>query len=60
MAMREVMSRYKPREKGDRYRPTIIVHKSKNGIPTNIEIGGNRYALIHSDYINGAKNKVGK
>jgi hypothetical protein len=52
------MVRYKKREKGDTYRPIIKVRKVKNGIPTSIELGGHRYALVHDDHINGRKSQV--
>lgn len=51
---------YKPRTKGDLYRPIVKVNKSKNGVPTSIELSGHHYALVHADYINGGKNKEKK
>lgn len=47
----------KPREKGEKYRPTVEVLKQKNGLPTKIAVSGKVYALVHEDYINGRKGK---
>lgn len=52
------MAKCKLRAKGDIYRPVIKVNRAKNGIPTSIELGGNKYALVLNDYMNGNKNKV--
>lgn len=52
------MRRAKQRVKGDIFRPIVTVRKAKNGTPTSIEFNGFQYALVHSDYINGGKNKV--
>lgn len=52
------MAKSKPRGKGDSYRPKVIVHKAKNGVPTSIELGGHKYAMVHDHYINGQKNQV--
>lgn len=52
------MRKPKPREKGESFRPVVKVLKAKNGVPTSIEMCGQRYALVHPDYINGNKNKV--
>lgn len=46
------------RQKGDRYRPVVNVKKAVDGVPTSIELGGYKYALVPDDYINGNKNKV--
>ncbi len=52
------MGKYKTRIKGDTFRPILEVLKAKNGVPTKVSFNGQVYALVHSDYINGNKNKV--
>ncbi|MER2006304.1 MAG: hypothetical protein ABS939_02530 [Psychrobacillus sp.] len=39
---------------------TVKILKIKNGLPTLVQIAGEKYALVPQDYINGNKNKVGK
>lgn len=38
--------------------PNLKVLLEKDGIPTKIKFNNYEYALIHSNYINGNKNKV--
>ena len=33
------------RKKGDRYRPIVTIEKMKNGVPTVIEVSGERYLM---------------
>lgn len=54
------MNKPKVRVKGDIFRPTVEVLKEKKGVPTKVFFNGQEYALIHSDCINGNKNKVKK
>jgi len=50
----------KKRSKGETFRPTIIVLKEKNGLPTKVSFNGQEYALLHPHFINGNRNKVEK
>ena len=34
-------------EKGDVYRPNVLIERTKNGIPTVLELSGRRYILQH-------------
>ncbi|QKS71679.1 hypothetical protein FLK61_34205 [Paenalkalicoccus suaedae] len=43
------------RDKGDRYRPVVTVAKAKKGVPTVVEISGQRYTLTHPDHKRGAQ-----
>lgn len=43
--------------RGDKYRPVVIVLKVKNGLPTVISIGGQVYILQHKDGYTGKKAK---
>lgn len=52
-----VPAEYKPRTRGEQYRPMAKVLKERNGIPTKVAFNGNEYALINKDYINGNKDK---
>lgn len=44
-------------KKGDMYRPRVHIKKVKNGLPTIIELSGQRYILEHKDQFKGAKRK---
>lgn len=37
---------------------TVKVLKTKDGVPTSILLGGEQYALVPKDYINGHKSIV--
>lgn len=52
------MRKPKQRQKGDTFRLVVEVLKAKNGVPTSVLFNGQKYALVHDNYINGAKNKV--
>lgn len=39
----------KPREKGESYRPKVVVLKESKGVPTRIEFGGNEYFMINPE-----------
>ncbi len=50
------MAKLKLREKGESFSPSVTVHKSRNGVPTNFEIGGHKYALVHVPNNKGKDN----
>ena len=39
----------KLREKGEAYRPKVVVLKELKGVPTRIEFGGNEYFMINPE-----------
>ncbi|APB37963.1 hypothetical protein BIZ35_15165 [Heyndrickxia coagulans] len=43
----------KARQKGDKYRPVVMILKTKRGLPTKIMVSGQEYALIHKDHYKG-------
>ncbi|QKS70238.1 hypothetical protein FLK61_26110 [Paenalkalicoccus suaedae] len=45
----------KDRHKGDRYRPVVTIAKTKNGVPTVIDVSGHRYTLTHPHHNRGAQ-----
>ncbi|WP_226085678.1 hypothetical protein [Mesobacillus sp. S13] len=50
----------KKREKNEKFRPVVVVLKEKKGVPTKVQFNGQEYALVHTNYINGNKNKFRK
>lgn len=43
----------KERKAGDKYRPIVHIKKVKKGIPTILQISGERYILEHKDTYRG-------
>lgn len=51
------MAKLKLDEKGETFRPSVTVHKSRYGVPTDIEFSGYKYALVHEQN-NKGKDKT--